>query len=217
MKSAQVRQLAKNARCSMNDLLVATVFKAIFRLKGTEGKSVALTVPVNLRRYFDTPSLLNFSYLSTATIKNRDSHMPLHDMAMHIREQLKKQNNEKHLHRAISKIVAVSKAPYIRYVPVFVKNFVIKLALKFGVEKTCMTVTNLGNVATMLPAAEGYLKNVDVLLSPRRSAPYNCGIVSYNDDLHLILTHNKGKDLFVKGLTEQLSEMGIEFTTAAYI
>lgn len=80
-----------------------------------------------------------------------------------------------------------------------------------------MTVTNLGNVAAMLPAGENHIKNIDVLLSPRRNAPYNCGIVSYNEELHIILTHGRGESPLVKAIGARLEDMGIVFHCTPYV
>jgi NRPS condensation-like uncharacterized protein len=216
MKSSRIRQMAKENRCSMNDLLVAAMFKAVFRMPEAEGKSVALTVPVNLRRFFDTPSLLNFSYLSTAAINRKEKHLSLRETAALIKSQLKEQNNEEYLRKAVSKIASISKNALMRNTPLFVKNFAIRFAMLLGIEKTCMTVTNLGNVAAMLPDAEGHVRCVDVLLSPRRTSPYNCGIVSYNDEMHIILTHSLKEKALVKYLAKHMAELGIVFNMEKY-
>jgi len=217
MKTSQIKQRAKDISCTMNELLVAAIFKAVFRMPATEGRDVALTVPINLRRHFSSRSLLNFTYLSTAALPHTRKDMTIKDMAESIRRQLKKQNNPDYLRRAVSQIASVCTMPVVKLAPLFLKNLFIRAAIMFGYEKTCMTVTNLGNVAAMLPAGENHIKNIDVLLSPRRNAPYNCGIVSYNEELHIILTHGRGDSPLVKAIGARLEDMGIVFHCTPYV
>ena len=129
---------------------------------------------------------------------------------------MKEQNNAEYLRKAVAKIASISKNPLMRNTPLFIKNFAIRLAMMLGVEKTCMTVTNLGNIAAMLPEAENHIRGIDVLLSPRRTSPYNCGIVSYNDDLHIMLTHSENEYSLAENMRRQFEEMGLDFESEKY-
>ena len=217
MKTARVRALAKENHCSMNELLAAVLFRSIFDMKESEGKDVVLTVPINLRRLFETPTLLNFSQLTQAVLKNDGRLKELSEMTAEIRRQIKYQNNEKYLRNGISKIAALRKTPLMRFAPFFLKSFAIRLATKLGAEKSCMTITNLGNIAAMMPAGEKNIRNIDVILAPRRNAPYNCGIISLNEDLNITITHSKEHIRLVEKISEQLNAVGIEFCKEKFI
>ena len=210
MKTASVREQAKANRCSMNDFLLALVFSAIFSIKETKQKDVVLTVPVNLRRHFDSPSLLNFTYLSETALKNNEK-LSFRQMTEEIHRQVKRQNTPEYMKKAVSQIAGIYKIPFVSILPLAVKNFAIRLVTGMGVEKSCMTVTNLGNIANMMPAGEGRIKNINVILSPRRNAPYNCGIISHNDRLNITFTHGKIRGRLIENFAAQLDKIGIPY------
>ena len=68
---------------------------------------------------------------------------------------------------------------FFRFIPRAIKCTVMRLAYRyFGESNSCITLTNLGNV--VLPEAMApYVKNIEVILTPRAGSPYNCAILSY--------------------------------------
>ena len=211
MNAKEMKNLAKQHRCTMNELLLAMVYSAIFNLKDTADKDVVVAVPINLRNKFDSPSLRNFSYLAS-TVLRKDG-KTTGELIREIRTQLHKQNNKEYLHKAITNIARIGNNPFMKMCPLAVKNFFIRLGVKLGADKTCMTVSNLGDLAYMLPAAVDYIDHIDIMLSPRRNSPYNCCVSTMNGNLNITFTHSAVEDVFLLGVSGWLEENKIKYAT----
>ena len=76
-------------------------------------------------------------------------------------------------------------SPFIRLMPLFLKNIALKAAfLAVGERKQCLSLSNLGNVK-LPPEMSRYVDRMDFILAPQASAPHNCGVLSYNGTLYV--------------------------------
>ncbi len=207
----QIKALSKKYRCTLNEMILTIVYYGIFSLDYSKGKNVVLTVPVNLRNKFESPSLRNFSFLANASVRS-STEKPVEEVIKEIRAQLHKQNNKEYLHSAVTKIARIAKNPFMEYIPLKVKNFIIRLVANMGRDKGCMTVSNLGDISRMLPDAIQYIKELDIMMSPRRFSPFNCCIASLNGEMCLNFTHGDPDSQFLKGISAFLDDHGVEYT-----
>jgi NRPS condensation-like uncharacterized protein len=78
----------------------------------------------------------------------------------------------------------------VRVMPLFVKNFVMKLVFdSVGEKKNCLSLSNLG--AVDLPEImKGYVARMDFILGVQATAPHNCGALSYGDTLYINMIRN---------------------------
>ncbi|MBQ7903341.1 MAG: hypothetical protein IJ362_06385 [Oscillospiraceae bacterium] len=211
MNAKEMKKLARQYRCTLNELILAMVYSAIFKLDDTKDKDIVVAVPINLRNKFESPSLRNFSYLASAVLRNTGSTMA--EIIREIRTQLHKQNNKEFLHKAITDIARLGGSPFMKMCPLSVKNFFIRLGVKLGADKTCMTVSNLGDLSYMLPAAADYIDHINIMLSPRRNSPYNCCVSTMNGNLNITFTHGPVEDPFLCGIVNWLQQNNISYAT----
>ena len=208
----QTKDLAKKHQCTLNEMILTIIYYGIFSLDYSLGKNVVLTVPVNLRNKFESPTLRNFSFLANAAVTSKGTDRPVEEVIREIRTRIHKQNNKEYLHSGITKIVKLADNPLMKYIPVGIKNRAIRLGANLGGDKGCMTVSNLGDISRLLPDAIEYVKDLDIMMSPRRNAPFNCCIASLNGQLNLNFTHGDPDSQFLKGIEEFLTANGVEFT-----
>jgi NRPS condensation-like uncharacterized protein len=73
----------------------------------------------------------------------------------------------------------------VRVLPLFVKNFVMKMVFNsVGEKKSCLSLSNLG--AVDLPdIMKPYISRMDFILGTQATAPHNCGVVSFGDTLYI--------------------------------
>jgi NRPS condensation-like uncharacterized protein len=78
----------------------------------------------------------------------------------------------------------------VRVMPLFIKNFVMKLVFdSVGEKKNCLSLSNLG--AVDLPEImKGYVARMDFILGVQATAPHNCGALSYGDTLYINMIRN---------------------------
>ncbi len=208
----QTKDLAKKYRCTLNEMILTIIYYGIFSLDYSLNKNVVLTVPINLRNKFESPSLHNFTFLANTSVRSSGITKPVEEVIREIRTQLHKQNNKEYLHSGITKIAKIAEFPLVKYAPLGVKNFIIRTAVKMGQDKGCMTVSNLGDISRMLPDAIDSVKGLDIMMSPRRYSPFNCCIASLNGELCLNFTHGAPDSPFLKGVSAFLDANGVKYT-----
>ncbi|MBR5521536.1 MAG: hypothetical protein IKU54_06015 [Oscillospiraceae bacterium] len=210
------KDLAKKLQCTLNEMILTIIYYGIFSMDYSYGKNVVLTVPVNLRNKFESPSLRNFAFLTNTAVTSHGTDKPVEEVIREIRTQMHKQNNKEYLHGAITKLAAITKMPVIKDVPLWLKNFVIRTVANRGRDKGCMTVSNLGDISRMLPDAVEHIRNLDIMMSPRRHSPFNCCIASLNGELCLNFTHGSLDSDFLKGIRTFLEANGIQYTQVTH-
>ena len=209
----EMKSLAKSHRCTLNELTLIMVYNSIFGIKSSEGKDVVLAVPINLRNKFQSRSLRNFVHLAKISLRKKETENSIENMVKEIRRQLHLQNNKEYLHKAISQYGRLQKSFIMKIVPLWLKNLLIKSADLFNYDKSCMTVSNLGDVSYMLPQASKSIRYVDAILSPRLTSPYNCCLATLGDYMNVTFTHSNANDHFITGIDNWLKTNNISYTT----
>ena len=86
--------------------------------------------------------------------------------------------------------VGSEKLMAVRVMPLFIKNFVMKMVFNsVGEKKSCLSLSNLG--AVDLPEAmKPFVSRMDFILGVQATAPHNCGVLSYGDTLYINMIRN---------------------------
>lgn len=209
----QMKALAKSYRCTLNELLLVMVYNTIFTFDSSAGKDVVIAVPINLRNKFRSNSLRNFFHLAKIVLRKQQKEDYVQEMIKEIRYQLHLQNNRDYLHRAITWMARLQTSFIMKISPLWLKNIMINTGDRLGYDKSCMTVSNLGDLSYMLPSVAENIRFIDIMLSPRANSRYNCCISSIGDYMNVTFTHSHANDSFVSGIAGWLDENSISYTT----
>lgn len=210
LKTRRMKNLAKRNECTMNELVLTMIYNAIFSMKNSDGKDAIVLVPIDLRNKFESHSMKNFFYLAKVSVKKGEK--TLKDMVKEIRRQIHKQNNKEFLHGSIAKIAKAQENFFVRYSPMWLKKVIMRMAVLLGADKSCMTVSNLGDLSNLMPDAAAGVEYVDIMLSPRRKTPYNCCITSMGDNMNITFTHPHINDVFLDSIKNWLENNSIGYT-----
>lgn len=182
---------------SMTSYLTATLVKCIAEVQKKHKphkahRPIQIMVPINLRNKFESITLRNFSLYAFAGVNPDEQEKPFEKLVHHIAEQIKSQNNKKHLEGLLTTNVGLQKMLLYKIMPLSLKRIILKISFRFfGEKNSCMTLSNLGEIK-FAEAVEKRIKNIKVFLTPRRDSPYNIGINSYNGKTYINFTR-KGK------------------------
>lgn len=171
-------------------------------------KPIKMFVPVNLRKYFDSPTLRNFSlYIKVTFAVNRE--WTFSDMLEETKLQFKKQLNKEDLHKRMNANVGIEKNMFIRLMPLALKNLGFKLGYYYLAENiNTFAISNLGLVN--LPSKmNDYVQDIDFSIGGTSMA-----IVSIHGDTN-IMFNTEFKDLsiihmFVKHFTDNGIDIQID-------
>ena len=138
-----------------------------------------ITVPVDLRRLFNSDTLRNFTMVLNPGIDPRLGTYSFDEICKSLHCQIRIGVTRQNMAGKIAAAANVRKNPIFSLAPLFLKNLGINLVYELGGEKCgCMSFSNLGMV-TLPEAMEPYVDHMELILGPLRSVPYNCGVLSY--------------------------------------
>jgi hypothetical protein len=165
-------------------------------------------IPVDLRRFFDSVTLKNFTSLARCVI---DPNLP-EDLSAYcktIKEQLVKRTEKKVLVEKLSLSSFMASKWFTKYMPLFLKKFVMRLGklLSFQTKQT-MIISNLGQVK-MPDGTEKYIKRFCFNTNVSVKNPINVGVISYGDNVVISFTRRIVSTIIEKEFFTILKEEGL--------
>ncbi len=198
---------------SLTSFLCAAVMMALQELQKEQvpqryrRKPIKVLLPVNLRPLFPSRSLRNFALYTTPEILPRLGEYRFEEICKAVQHRLGLDVNAKTMSMKVATNVNSEKSPIVKVMPLFIKNFVMKAVFDtVGERKSCLTLSNLGNVRVpdaMIP----YVTRMDFILGVQATAPYNCGVLSYNGTLYINFIRNIKEPLLEKRFFEILKRL----------
>ena len=220
-----VRALAKQYHCSVTTLFCAMLMQAVLQIQARKveninrRKPVRILLPVNLRNLFESRTLRNFVLYITPEVNPRMGEYTFEELCRTVTHQLGMELTAKRMAARITTNVNDEKLLIIKIMPLFIKNFVMKMVFNaVGERKSCLTLSNLG--AVRLPEElRPYVKHFDFVLSVPSSFPYNSSMISYGDTLRLSVVRNTEEPELEAELQQVAMSLGlrmkVESNTAA--
>ena len=96
----------------------------------------------------------------------------------------------KHMSCVIATNVNNESNTLIRLIPLPIKNAVMKAVFdSVGERKSCLSLSNIGQVKVPEIMAK-YIERFDFILGVQSTNPYNCGMLSFGDDLYINFIRN---------------------------
>ena len=175
-------------------------------------KPIKVLIPVNLRKLFPSRTLRNFALYTTPEILPQLGEYSFEEICQTIRHRMGLDITPKQMSMKIATNVNSERIMAVRLMPLFIKNLVMKAVFdSVGEKKSCLTLSNLGAVS--LPAEmTPYVETMDFILGIQSTAPYNCGVVSYGDKLHINFIRNIREAKLEYHFHAVLRDMGLSVT-----
>lgn len=213
-----LRPLLKFARrldVSLTSLLTAVMASSAAEIQARyshrrQWRPIQILVPVNLRKRFPSTTLRNFTLYALPCVEKKQLWLSAEALAVMIDRQIKEQLSEEHLSGMMSTQVRLQTMPLAVHSPLPLKMGVLRSgSLLFGDRGSCLTLSNLG-AAAFPKELRPFVERVEFLLTPRKNAPYNCGVTSYDGKLYIGFTRRGAFPELEKLFFQRLDEMGFE-------
>lgn len=193
--------------------VTALFMYSIYKNMSERGKRrpVVLSVPVNLRNYFESESARNF--FSTINIsyhfgKNRTD---MEEVIKSVSESFARELTEERLKNQIERLAALEHNVFARAVPLALKDLTLQLANRINERGITAALSNVGKIT--IPAEfTPYIRQFDVFTSARR--PQIC-MCSYGDNLVISFTSPYSDTDIQKTFFQTLSKKGIDVKIAS--
>lgn len=166
--------------------LTALLIQAIGKQMSESEKKrpVVVSVPVNLRPYFQSASARNFFSVMLVPYTFSPGEAAIEDIIVYLKAFFEKELKTEKFQARINHLVALEKNYVTRAVPLFLKGPTLKLAHHFNSEEVTTSFSNIGKV-TMPQEVEGYIDGFDFCVSTRKIQVCLC---SFRDELSISFT-----------------------------
>lgn len=174
-------------------------------------KPIKLFIPVNLRPYFNSKSLRNFSLYIKTTYSSEKKHWTFNEMLDITKQDFKDQLDKDQLNARISALVGFEKNILIRMLPLALKNLAFKIGYNLlGESVNTCSFSNLG-ICDLPSDLKSKISDMDFMIS---STGLSVTASSIGDHTNIIFTTPK-KDLsiinhFISMLPKDLLDVTID-------
>ncbi|MBQ4313649.1 MAG: hypothetical protein IJC18_05490, partial [Clostridia bacterium] len=209
---------AHRYNCTMTAFFSAVMMQALQGLQKEKTpsrrkrKRIKVLIPVNLRQLFPSTTLRNFAMYTIPELDPRLGEYTFDEICRIVQHKMGAEITAKHMSTVIATNVNDERNPLVRLIPLPIKNVVMKAIFdSVGEKKSCLTLSNLGLVK-MPELMKQYVRRMDFILGVQAAAPYNCGMLSYNDTIYINFIRNIRDAELERHFFAVLQSMGIPVT-----
>lgn len=208
-----LKEKAKAAGASVTEYLVSVMLHCAIQDQAAWGKRrqlpVRVSVPVNMRAFYPSPTMRNFSSFVNPGVDPRLGDCPFEEIVREVRAYMAYQVNPRLLSATIATNVADEKNLLIRLVPLALKNLVISSIFRRAGDKlVTATLSNLG-VAKMPRGMEKHVRRFEFQLGVPSSPLYNCACGTTGNETRLVFSGNIREATLPREMLRFLVEQGI--------
>jgi len=216
MPADMIAKKAKEKGLTVTEYLAGILCYIIYKVQADENprkkRPVIILLPVDLRAFYETQTMRNFTYFLLAGIDPNYGEFTQDEIFNEIRCFMRKNLNEKYLNAKISKNVKAERVPVLRVVPLFLKNIAMRITYEFaGDSRNSMTISNMGRVDMPKEMAE-HIDKVDFFLSRSRFTNVNCTVGSFNNNMVINFTRAIKEPYIERAFFRELVNQGIPVT-----
>lgn len=203
----QLLELTRSKQVTIGEYVTALMAYSIYTQipnKKQLKKPIKMFIPVNLRKYFASKTLRNFSLYIKVSFSPKVA-WDFESMLTETKRQFKANLNKEDLHARMNSNVGIEKNPSIRLLPLPLKNLGFKLGYYFLAENiNTFSISNLGNVK--LPSAMNqYIQDIDFSIGGT-----NMAIASVHGYTNLMF-NTQFKDIsIIQTFLKHLTDAGLE-------
>ena len=195
-------------------LLSAVMAESIIAIQDTERprrrqRPVKITIPVDLRRLYDSSTLRNFSLVLNIGVDPRYGNYRFEELCSTIYHQLCAYATPQNMAGMIAANVQPQQLVALRLAPVFLKTLVMDAVYRRSGESGGSL--NISNITSMpLPEImRPYVQRVEFIIGPQRSYPNNCSVLSYGGKTYINMIRSIRESELERRFFSRLVELGI--------
>ena len=212
MPLSQIKPKAKAVGVSLTSYLGAAWMMAIYDDMPPRKRNLPVTVslPVNLRNYYPSQTARNFfNSVNVTHVFDRD--ITLEELAAEFDKSLKSQLTEENIKKQMNSFETMEYVAWVRAVPLFIKQFVVRYFSKRANKRVSMVFSNLGvlnppgNLGEQIENFSGFCSSNNLFST----------MFSYNGEMTLGIASPYVNTGVIKNLVRGLSASGVDIRVYA--
>ncbi|MBR0137005.1 MAG: hypothetical protein IJM15_01140 [Erysipelotrichaceae bacterium] len=205
---------AHEYKCTVTAFLSAVLCESIIRIQDENvlkpfQKEVKLSIPIDMRKMFGRKTLRNFVQSVNFGVDPKHGEYSLQDLCQSFTHQIALVANKQSMAARTAANVRPQRSFILKFVPAFIKNFVISIFYDLFGEKYYTThLSNLGNIALPENITE-CIERLEFILTVQKSSSHNMGIISFNNKTYINMIRSIEQATLEQLFFSRLVELGI--------
>lgn len=217
LPSDKLLALAHEYDCTMSEylasLLIFSIYSTAYRRSNGRGKPIVISLPVNLRGMFDSTTMRNFFGHINISVTPK-SGADIRDIVSDVKKSFSECLNREYFERQIAGNVAIERITPIRFVPVFIKDMVMRFIFSKAEKNYTLTMSNLGKLRLPDEIADK-VERMEMLLGGSGTHPKKVALCSYGNTLAISFSSTVDDNSIERFFAKYLSEHGISATVVS--
>ncbi len=209
----EMKAAAKRFNVSLTEFLVGTYLYTLYSIQKKENPRkilpIKVSVPVNLRGFFETNTLRNFSSYVNPEINANLGSYTYEEVLSVVHHYLRSELTKKNLTAKMSKNVKAEKSIFVRMMPLVIKNIVIRMIFNMAGESRVTTALSNIGVMDMPEEMAAHVDRFDVMLGALRHNSVNCAACAFGDMLTICFSSTIKEPHVEKEFFTFLVKMGV--------
>lgn len=203
---------AHEKKVTVTELLAAVLMDVHYRKQLQEKrkqKIVSVQIPVNLRKWFPSDTLRNFSLCYNVKLNPNLGEYSFDEILRHVSTYLRHVNNPKELNSMMTTNMQLEKNPVMRVMPLFIKKAGIGMSFMLTGEKTISAlISNLGRIQ-LPPEMDSYVDRYILMTGPGKLNGARLAAVSYGNTFAVTFANIYKENDLERGFFTSLVKLGI--------
>lgn len=218
MDVKEVKNICKKHNVTITEYITAIYIYAIYlSIYKKSKKEITITIPINLRKYYQVDTLSNFFVCANINPKIVEKKLItfeeiLNEVHLDFQNKLTTDKVKSYLTRDVN----LGKCIPIRLVPLIMKKMFINFIIDTASKVSTSTLSNIG-IIDIDEKYQKYIDNILFLVMPNKNEKIKCTICSYKDKLNVtmnsIIDDIKFERNFLKILKEHFNYIKLENNT----
>ncbi len=196
MPAPRMLILAREMGATLTECLAGVYMFCLGRLYQTEARNggspassiIRLEVPVNMRRFFPSVTMRNFSLYVSPEVDMRLGPYGLEELVHRVHHSMQMEVDRRELSRQITRNVGAELRPVIRATPLFMKDLLLGwMYHHLSARIYSGVLSNLGRVEVP-PEMAAHVESFQMVLSPGQVTKKACTLISYGDELSVTIS-----------------------------
>ncbi len=213
IRVSELKAVCRRYDCTVTVLLTSVMFFALQEIQNKrhdkKTRPIKISIPVNLRKLFDSVTLRNFSSYVNPELDTKLGNYDLEEIIKEVKSQLDYMVDKKKLRSKFTGNVNAEKNFFVRIMPCFLKERVLSVTDYLMGDRYCTTTfSNYGLIDTP-KEMYNYVTSMGFMLGRSRNKHGAAACVSYKDELYITFTSRIKETEFERLFFTKLVDLGI--------
>lgn len=216
MSVKEIKNVCCKLKVTITEYITAVYLYSLYLAyyKKDSKKEICVSVPINLRKYYEDETLSNFfTYMNVESNFIGKDKVSFEDVVLQVKKEFLNKLNSEKVKEYLARDMKLGMNLSIRLVPLFIKRLFIKVMGKVVTNSATSRLSNIGIVAIDDKYKE-YIDNIYVLVLPNKVQKIKCTICSYDDNLNITMNSNVDdldfEDIFLRELKKSIKDVKVD-------